>query len=263
MITQPIIVFDAVRKTYGSQVILSDLSFHIAAGETVVLMGPSGCGKTTVLRCINGLETIEAGNIHVRDIDLTQVPGSFDWNAFRASIGMVFQQFNLFPHMSVLKNVTLGPVKVKGVPEEAARLKALELLDRVGLSDKAHRFPGNLSGGEKQRVAIARALAMSSDILLLDEPTSALDPLMTAEVLQTLQDLSHQGITMLVVTHEVHFAARAADRILFLNQGRVEANGPPSAFLEGIGHPVARRYFDLLLDNDAVSGARNDKQGPG
>lgn len=212
-------------------------------------MGPSGCGKTTVLRCINGLEVAQSGSIYVRGVDITNTPKGFDWNRYRSEIGIVFQQFNLFPHLTVLQNIALAPVKVKKIPKPQAEATAINLLERVGLSGKAYRYPDTLSGGEKQRVAIARALAMSSGILLLDEPTSALDPLMTAEVLRTIQDLAHQGITLLIVTHEVQFACRVADRIFFLNQGRIEIEGPPGHFLHELEHPVARHYFQLLSES--------------
>lgn len=238
--------FEHVTKRYGGQILLSDLSFHIPKGETVVLMGPSGCGKTTILRCINGLESIQGGMLSVNGQDISNPKKGFNWNRFRAEIGIVFQQYNLFPHRTVLDNVTLGPIHVKRIPKAEAEATAMGLLDRVGLASKAHRYPENLSGGEKQRVAIARALAMSTDILLLDEPTSALDPLMTAEVLQSIQDLAHQGMTLVVVTHEVGFASRVADRILFVHNGRVEMEGPPGVFLEGVTHPVARHYFAQL-----------------
>jgi polar amino acid transport system ATP-binding protein len=247
-VTGSMIRFDKVCKGYRDQKILDNLSFTIDKGETVVLMGPSGCGKTTILRCINGLEHIQDGTIYVRDVNITNTPSNFNWNRFRSEIGVVFQQFNLFPHLSVLQNITLAPVKVKKIPPDQAEAQAMELLERVGLASKAHRNPDTLSGGEKQRVAIARALAMSSDILLLDEPTSALDPLMTAEVLHTIQDLAHQGITLIIITHEVHFACRVADKIFFLNNGRIEVQGPPSLFTEGLEHPVAKHYFQLLAE---------------
>jgi len=244
-----IIQFEDVVKKFGDQSVLSHLNCTIDQGETVALMGPSGCGKTTMLRCMNGLEMIDGGHLHVRGTNLAQLPKGFNWNRFRSEIGIVFQQFNLFPHLTVLQNITLGPTRVKHLSGEEARALALGLLERVGLSRKAHRYPRHLSGGEKQRVAIARALAMSSDILLLDEPTSALDPVMTAEVLHTIQELSHQGITLVVVTHEVHFACRLADRILFLNEGRIEMEGPPALYLQGLEHPIAKRYFELLWED--------------
>lgn len=250
--------FDHVSKSYEDEPILSDLSLNIDKGETVVLMGPSGCGKTTILRCINGLERVQSGTIEVNGVTITQASKRFDWNRFRSEIGIVFQQFNLFPHLTVLQNVTLGPVKVKQVSKEEAEAKGMALLDQVGLMDKAHRYPHNLSGGEKQRVAIARALAMSSGILLLDEPTSALDPLMTAEVLQTIQELSHKGITLVIVTHEVQFACRVADRIFFLHHGCIEAEGPPAHFLNGLAHPVAKEYFNLLFEGYPVPQVAQD-----
>lgn len=246
--TDPIIRFDKVCKRFGQHEVLKDLSFDIEKGETITMMGPSGCGKSTVLRCINGLEKIESGAIEVRGVNIADSPQNFNWNAYRAGIGIVFQQFNLFPHLNVLKNITLAPIKVKKMTKTDAEDLAMGLLKRVGLEDKAHRHPSNLSGGEKQRVAIARALAMSSDILLLDEPTSALDPLMSAEVLHTIQDLSHQGITLVVVTHEVEFACRVSDRIFFLYQGALAAQGPPSQMVQDMDHPVAKQYFDLIAN---------------
>lgn len=247
--------FEHVYKHFGSKPLLEDLCFGIEKGSTVVMMGPSGCGKTTVLRCINGLEEVQKGIIRVRGQNITQPPPGFNWNRFRADIGIVFQQFNLFPHLTLMQNITLGPIKVKGTSKAQANQTALELLELVGLADKADRYPHNLSGGEKQRVAIARALAMSSDILLLDEPTSALDPLMTAEVLHTIQELSEKGITLVVVTHEAHFACRVADKIIFLNNGRIEVEGPPDLFLNSLEHPVARHYFNLLLEGYSPSSA--------
>ncbi|MEZ4575779.1 MAG: amino acid ABC transporter ATP-binding protein [Vampirovibrionales bacterium] len=241
-----IIRFTGVCKRFGDQSVLQDLNFEIYPGETVVLMGPSGCGKSTVLRCLNKLEAVDAGDIEVRGFNITRAPRRTNWNQYRANIGMVFQQFNLFPHMTVLDNITIGPVKVKGVDKAAARQQAMALLERVGLVEKADRYPITLSGGEKQRVSIARALAMSSDILLMDEPTSALDPVMTAEVLRTIQTLSQEGITLLIVTHEVDFALRVADRILFFDQGQIAVEGPPDVFTQPLNHPMARQYFELL-----------------
>ena len=245
--SNPIIRFDGVTKRLSGHNVLSNLSFEIQRGETAVLMGASGCGKTTVLRCINGLEHVDAGHLYVHGTDIVHPPRGFNWNRFRANIGLVFQQYNLFPHLTVLQNITLGPIKVKHLPRAQAEQEALAWLARVNLENKAHRYPANLSGGEKQRAAIARALAMSADILLLDEPTSALDPLMRADVLDTIRGLSHLGITLVIVTHEVSFALRAADRILFLHNGQVALEGPPSAFQsDQLQNEIAKPYFAAL-----------------
>jgi ABC-type polar amino acid transport system ATPase subunit len=244
-----IVRFEDAKKQFGQEPVLTGLNCQIEEGETIVLMGPSGCGKTTMLRCINGLETLDTGKLFVRGVDLTSPPKSFSWSHFRSEIGVVFQQFNLFPHLTVMENITLGPLKVKRISKDEACDKAQSLLDTVGLSNKADRYPRHLSGGEKQRVAIARALAMSNNLLLLDEPTSALDPVMSAEVLHTIQDLAHKGITLVIVTHEVHFACRVADRIFFLNNGSVEVEGTPEFFLKGLEHPIAKRYFELLWED--------------
>lgn len=243
-----IIQFQDVSKSYGDQKVLVKLSFEVSAGETVALMGPSGCGKSTVLRCLNKLEDVDAGTIKVRGFEITDAPRTTNWNQYRANIGMVFQQFNLFPHMTVLDNIIIGPTKVKGVLKDEAVDNAYALLRRVGLEQKADQYPSVLSGGEKQRVSIARALAMSSDILLMDEPTSALDPMMTAEVLQTIRELSYQGITILIVTHEVDFAMKMANRILFFDQGHIAVQGPPSVFQDYLPNATARRYFELLKE---------------
>ncbi len=245
---QPIIEFENVYKFFGSHTILSDLNFQVYPGEVVVLMGASGCGKSTALKCINGLEMVQQGSIRVRGKEITAPPKGFDWNRFRSSVGIVFQQYNLFPHLTVLQNITLGPIQVKKTPPKEAIETALMLLAQVGLENKAYRYPNNLSGGEKQRVAIARALAMSTDLLLLDEPTSALDPMMTAEVLQTIHDLAHNGITLVIVTHEVNFAYRVSDRILFMADGQIQEAGPPEHFQYHLTHPLAKRYFAMLQE---------------
>lgn len=240
-----IIEFSNVVKRFDDQVVLKDISFTVNPGETIVLMGASGCGKSTLLRRINGLEPIDGGSIRVRDTQITTDTRDINWNHHRASIGMVFQQFNLFPHLTVLGNIMLGPVNVKKIPPKQAKEEAMAHLDRIGLAHKANQYPQLLSGGEKQRVAIARALCMSSDILLMDEPTSALDPLMTGEVLRTIETLAKEGITLLIVTHEVAFAKLVADRILFFDQGHILVDAPPSAY-ESLDEPVAKRYFDQL-----------------
>ncbi len=248
----PVIQFHQVSKHFNQRYVLNDLTFSVEQGETVLLMGPSGCGKTTILRCINGLEPVQDGNVLVQGISLTSPPLGFQWNTFRSGIGIVFQQFNLFPHLTVLQNVLLGPVHVKGMSQAAAREKAMGLLETIGISSKASSFPSRLSGGEKQRVAIARALAMDPPILLLDEPTSALDPIMTAEILDLLRKTTHQGRTVLIVTHEVLLANQVGDRILFLNNGHIELEGPPSFFQTQLSHPIAKRYFETCVTHSVT-----------
>ena len=241
-----IIEFSNVVKRFGDQTVLNDISFGVNPGETIVLMGASGCGKSTLLRCINGLETIDSGQIIVRDTTISTSTTDINWNHHRASIGMVFQQFNLFPHLTVLGNIMLGPVNVKKIPPKHAKDDAMAHLERMGLAHKANQYPQLLSGGEKQRVAIARALCMSSDIVLMDEPTSALDPLMTGEVLRTIEALANEGITLMIVTHEVAFAKLVADRILFFDQGQILVDAPPAAYDNLHDQPIAKRYFDQL-----------------
>jgi len=214
-----------VRKSFGDHTVLDGIDLTIERGEVVCLIGASGSGKSTLLRCIDLLEPTDDGDIHLGDLELTDP--AIDENAARARIGVVFQAYNLFPHLSVLRNLTIGPRRVKGVPRAQAQSRALELLARVGLEAKAHAFPDSLSGGQQQRVALMRAVAMDPDLLLLDEVTSALDPLLVAEVLDVIRDLSREGRTIIMATHEMSFARECADRIVFLADGRIVEQGPP------------------------------------
>ena len=234
-----------VRKLFGENVVLNGIDLQIARGEAIVIAGPSGSGKSTMLRCINGLETIDEGSIR---FDGREIGGSSrELSRVRTKIGMVFQQFNLFPHMTVERNVTLAPVKVKGVPEEDARRRAHELLARVGIPEKAGAYPADLSGGQQQRVAIARALAMEPQLMLFDEPTSALDPEMIREVLDVMRDLARSGMTMVVVTHEMGFAREVCDRIVFIDEGVIVEQGPPQEFFTAARSERAREFVDKII----------------
>jgi ABC-type polar amino acid transport system ATPase subunit len=234
-----------VRKTFGDNVVLDGIDLAIERGEAIVVAGPSGSGKSTMLRCINGLETIDAGAI---SFDGQHVGGAGRALArLRTQIGMVFQQFNLFPHMTVERNITLAPVKAKGVPEAAARAKARELLERVGIPEKADAYPADLSGGQQQRVAIARALAMEPKLMLFDEPTSALDPEMIREVLDVMRDLARSGLTMVVVTHEMGFAREVCDRLVFIDEGVIVEEGPPEEFFASARSERAREFVDKII----------------
>jgi polar amino acid transport system ATP-binding protein len=239
--SEPIIRFEGVSKWYGKEPALVDINETVARGEVVVVCGPSGSGKSTLIRTINRLEPIGAGRIFVDGQDIHR-PG-LDVNALRAGIGFVFQQFNLFPHLSVLENVTLAPRGLKGLAPEAARAQALQLLERVGLEGKANAAPSQLSGGQQQRVAIARALAMAPPVMLFDEPTSALDPEAVGEVLLVMKDLARDGMTLVVVTHEMGFAREVAHRVLFMNEGRVLERATPADFFERPQHPRAQKFL--------------------
>ncbi|WSU46446.1 amino acid ABC transporter ATP-binding protein [Streptomyces sp. NBC_01089] len=230
-----------VGKSFGAHQVLYDIDLDVRGGETVVLLGPSGSGKTTLCRCVNRLETIDSGAITVNGSPLPEE--GRELARLRADVGMVFQSFNLFAHRTVLDNVTLGPLKVRGVPRAAAEDRARALLERVGLADKARARPAELSGGQQQRVAIARALAMEPKALLFDEPTSALDPEMINEVLDVMVDLADEGMTMLVVTHEMGFARRAADRVVFMDGGHIVESAPPERFFD---HPETGRAAEFL-----------------
>lgn len=230
-----------LKKNFGSLEVLKDISLEVSEGEVVVLLGPSGSGKSTLLRCLNQLETATAGQIIIDGQDVTDPHTNI--NKVRQNIGMVFQHFNLFNHLTVLKNMTLAPVHLKTMSKEDAKDKAMKLLERVGLSDKATAFPSQLSGGQKQRVAIARALAMDPEIMLFDEPTSALDPEMVGEVLDVMKDLAKSGMTMVIVTHEMGFAREVASRVLFIDQGIVMESGTPE---EVFGNPQNERTRNFL-----------------
>lgn len=230
-----------LTKSFGKQTVLKGITEEIQKGEVVVIIGPSGSGKSTFLRCLNLLEEPTSGAITFEGIDITDPKTNI--NQLREKMGMVFQSFNLFPHMSIVKNLEIAPVKVKGISEAEANQTALSLLEKVGLSDKAEAYPGNLSGGQQQRVAIARALAMQPDVMLFDEPTSALDPEMVGEVLKVMQDLAESGMTMVVVTHEMGFAKEVADRVLFMADGVIVEQGTPEEIFD---HPQHERTQDFL-----------------
>ena len=230
-----------LKKSFGSLEVLKDINMEVKEGEVVRLIGPSGSGKSTFLRCLNKLEEPTGGVIIVDDYDL--MAKTSDINKIRENIGMVFQQFNLFPHLSVLQNIMLAPVDRKRMTKEQAEEKAKKLLDRVGLLEKADVYPASLSGGQQQRVAIARALAMEPDIMLFDEPTSALDPEMVGEVLEVMKQLAAEGMTMVVVTHEMGFAREVADRVVFMDGGYIVEEGTPE---EVFGNPQNKRTQDFL-----------------
>lgn len=230
-----------LRKNFGSLEVLKDISLEVTEGEVVVLIGPSGSGKSTLLRCLNQLEKVTSGQIIIDGHDVTDK--HTDINKVRENIGMVFQHFNLFNHLTVLKNMTLAPVHLKLLSKEEAKDKALKLLERVGLADKAEAFPSQLSGGQKQRVAIARALEMNPDIMLFDEPTSALDPEMVGEVLAVMKELAREGMTMVVVTHEIGFAREVASRVIFMEGGYIVEEGTPE---EVFNNPKEPRTIDFL-----------------
>ncbi|NKE09233.1 MULTISPECIES: amino acid ABC transporter ATP-binding protein [Kocuria] len=236
-----------VNKHYGSLHVLKNINLDVKRGEVVVVIGPSGSGKSTLCRTINRLETIDEGEI---TIDGNPLPKEGKALAkLRADVGMVFQSFNLFAHKSVLQNVTLGPMKVRGKSSAAAKERAMELLKRVGVDNQAEKLPAQLSGGQQQRVAIARALAMSPKVMLFDEPTSALDPEMINEVLDTMADLARQGMTMIVVTHEMGFARRAADRVVFMADGQIVEQNTPEEFFSNPQSERARDFLSKILNH--------------
>jgi glutamate transport system ATP-binding protein len=236
---------ERVRKSFGDNVVLEDIDLRISSGEAIVVAGPSGSGKSTMLRCINALETIDSGEILFDGRSIPQAGKGI--YKIRAEIGMVFQQFNLFPHKTVLDNIVLGPVKVKEWDQDKARKRAMELLERVGIPEKADSYPADLSGGQQQRVAIARALAMDPKLMLFDEPTSALDPEMIREVLDVMRDLAKGGMTMIVVTHEMGFAREVCDRIIFIDEGKIVEEGSPEEFFTNAQSPRARDFVDKIL----------------
>ncbi len=242
---EPIIICENVNKWFGEFHVLRDVSVSVALQEVVVVIGPSGSGKSTFIRCINRLEEHQEGTIIVDGLELGNDIRNIA--AIRREIGMVFQQFNLFPHKTVAENITLAPMKVRHWSREKAEVKAKELLERVGIPEQADKYPGQLSGGQQQRVAIARALAMEPKIMLFDEPTSALDPEMIKEVLDVMKELARSGMTMIVVTHEMGFAREVADRVLFFDQGRIVEQGTPEYFFEEAQHPRTKLFLSQIL----------------
>jgi glutamate transport system ATP-binding protein len=241
----PLVELDRVRKSFGDNVVLDGVDLVVERGSATVIAGPSGSGKSTMLRCINGLEPIDAGEVRFDGAAVDYSGKAL--SRLRAEIGMVFQQFNLFPHMTVLANVVLGPVKGRGVAREQATDRARELLERVGIPEKAAEYPADLSGGQQQRVAIARALAMDPKLMLFDEPTSALDPEMIREVLDVMRDLARDGMTMIVVTHEMGFAREVCDRIVFIDAGEIVEEGPPDEFFSAAKSPRAKEFVDKII----------------
>ncbi|MCM3585645.1 amino acid ABC transporter ATP-binding protein [Mesobacillus maritimus] len=234
-----------LKKSFGDNEVLKDINLNIAPQEVVVVIGPSGSGKSTLLRCINLLESITDGHIHIEGKDITDKKNNI--NKMRQEVGMVFQHFNLFPHKTVIENLMMAPTKVRKVSPEVARNKGLELLKKVGLEEKANAYPSSLSGGQKQRVAIARALAMEPKIMLFDEPTSALDPEVVGEVLEVMKQLAKEGMTMVVVTHEMGFAREVGDRVIFMDGGYVvEANVPKELF-ENPQHERTQAFLSKIL----------------
>jgi len=234
-----------VRKSFGENVVLDGIDLRIDHGEAIVVAGPSGSGKSTMLRCINGLEPIDAGSIHFDGRSIEDA--GKDIYGIRSQIGVVFQQFNLFPHMTVLDNIVLAPLEVKGVSKEEARKRTRELLERVGIPEKADDYPADLSGGQQQRVAIARALAIDPKLMLFDEPTSALDPEMIREVLDVMRDLANGGMTMVVVTHEMGFAREVCDRVVFIDDGQIVEEGPPDEFFDATKSERAKEFVDKII----------------
>ncbi len=242
----PLIDIQGLRKSYGAAQVLHGIDLQVQAGEVVVVIGPSGSGKSTLIRCINLLEDYQGGVVLVDGIQVKKGAGLAQ---VRAEVGMVFQSFNLFPHLSTLDNVALGPLRVKHVARDAAYRLASDLLQKVGMAEHAHKYPAQLSGGQQQRVAIARALAMEPKVILFDEPTSALDPEMVGEVLDVMQNLAKTGVTMVVVTHEMGFARRVADRVIFMDSGRIVEQGSPEPFFNQPQEPRTQAFLKAILQH--------------
>ena len=242
-----IIRFENVSKWFGDFQVLKEINLDINAGDVVVVCGPSGSGKSTLIRCINKLEPIQNGNILVDGMSLNDP--TTDVVSLRTEIGFVFQQFNLYPHMTALKNIILAPLKARGMKKHDAENLGLSLLKRVGLADKAHEYPNNLSGGQQQRVAIARGLAMKPKIMLFDEATSALDPEMINEVLDVMRDLAKEGMTMVVVTHEMGFAREVASRVAFMDNGEIIEEASPQIFFDKPRHPRTKEFLSKILSH--------------
>jgi len=240
-----VITLKRVNKWFGDFHVLKDIDFHVDRAEVVVICGPSGSGKSTMIRCINKLEPVQEGEIIVDHMSLSDP--RVDITRLRAEVGFVFQQFNLYPHKTALENITLAPIRVRKMNRKEADTLALGILERVGLSDKAHALPTNLSGGQQQRVAIARGLAMRPKIMLFDEPTSALDPEMIKEVLDVMRNLAHEGMTMIVVTHEMGFAREVSHRVAFMDEGRLVEVAPPNEFFDKPKHERTKQFLNRVL----------------
>jgi polar amino acid transport system ATP-binding protein len=240
----PAVRMEGVDKWYDKFHALNNIDLEVARGEKIVICGPSGSGKSTLIRCINQLESVQKGRIFVDGIELTAGPKNVE--QVRRDVGMVFQQFNLFPHMTVLENCTLAPLKVRGASKAEAEATARKYLERVHIPEQADKYPAQLSGGQQQRVAIARALCMNPKIMLFDEPTSALDPEMVKEVLDTMIDLAEEGMTMLVVTHEMGFARQVADRVIFMDKGEIVETGSPNEFFANPRHERTRNFLGQI-----------------
>ena len=252
---EPMVKLQGIHKRFGSLEVLKGVDLDVGKGEVVCILGPSGSGKSTFLRCVNLLEPPEQGEIFIEGQDICKGPGSgtgaesWELDFVRQRVGIVFQQFNLFPHKTALQNVTLAQECVLDRSKEEARAKASELLERVGLGDKLDQYPERLSGGQQQRVAIARALAMDPHVMLFDEVTSALDPELVKEVLDTMRELAEEGMTMIVVTHEIGFAREAADRVIFMDGGLIVEEGPPSQVLDAPREDRTKRFLGLVLEH--------------
>lgn len=241
------IEFQNVSKWFGSFQVLSNIDLEVSNGEKIVVCGPSGSGKSTLIRCVNALEPYQKGRITVAGTELTgDIKSTYQ---VRTHVGMVFQSFNLFPHISVLENLTLAPIRVSNVPEDQAKGEAMVQLERVKIAEQAEKYPGQLSGGQQQRVAIARALCMKPDVLLFDEPTSSLDPEMVKEVLDVMVSLAEQGTTMICVTHEMGFAREVADRVIFMDAGKIVEQAPPEEFFGAPKHPRAIDFLSKILSH--------------
>jgi glutamate transport system ATP-binding protein len=244
---EPLVVIDKVDKHFGDLHVLNDINTVVNRGEVVVVIGPSGSGKSTLCRAINRLETIDSGTITIDGVRLPEEGAALA--KLRADVGMVFQSFNLFAHKTVLENVTLAPMRVKKVSRKDADAKAMQLLERVGVANQAKKMPAQLSGGQQQRVAIARSLAMNPKLILLDEPTSALDPEMINEVLDVMVGLAHEGMTMIVVTHEMGFARKAADRVMFMADGKIVEEATPAEFFDNPQSDRAKDFLSKILEH--------------